>query len=195
MTLHIGLHDHLGWAIAVVADDAHAVVDRCRIELVEAEVPCMPVHHPPAGLALDGIAALVARVRASAARATAAALDTLAASLPEPVASLHLRAIPHDFPTDIATQRRAPYDARADAVMYRQVLAAAAQARGWAVAYHDAKTVEAQAASLLGGLADTVLHAPRERFGPPWTREHRMALAATIVGTHTGSRIGSAPAR
>ena len=40
-----------------------------------------------------------------------------------PIVSMSLRAWPRDFPTDIATQRRAPYESRADSVMYRQVLA------------------------------------------------------------------------
>jgi len=33
------------------------------------------------------------------------------------------------------------------------------------------------------GIADHLgfLHAPRAKIGPPWTRDHRIALAATIV--------------
>jgi len=56
------------------------------------------------------IAALVAKVRASAARAASASLRRLAAALPEPIVSMSLRAWPLDFPTDIAVQRRAPYE-------------------------------------------------------------------------------------
>ena len=47
---------------------------------------------------------------------------------------------PADFPDDIAVQRRSPYEARADAIMYRQVLAELAHARGWEVHFYDAKT-------------------------------------------------------
>src|SRR5690606_15414988 len=99
-------------------------------------------------------AALVAQVRASVARAASAALDELAASLPEPIVSMSLRAWPADFPEDIAVQRRAPYEARADAIMYRQVLAELARARGWQVHFFSAKTVEAQAASKLAERAE-----------------------------------------
>jgi len=65
--------------------------------------------------------------------------------------------------------------------MYCQVLAECAHMRGWAVHVFDAKAVEAQAARVLGARADDVLHRPRATLGPPWTRDHRIALAATIV--------------
>jgi hypothetical protein len=47
--------------------------------------------------------------------------------------------------------------------------------------YYVAKRVEAQAAELLGERADEVLRGPRTTLGPPWTKDHRMALAATVV--------------
>ncbi len=65
--------------------------------------------------------------------------------------------------------------------MYRQVLAEVAQARGWAVHVYVAKDVVAQAVSMLGDRADEVLDGPRARLGPPWTKDHRTALAAAIV--------------
>jgi hypothetical protein len=66
--------------------------------------------------------------------------------------------------------------------MYRQVLAELAQERGWKVHLYVAKDVLRQAVDVLGDRADEVLHGPRERLGPPWTKDHRVALAATIVG-------------
>ena len=67
--------------------------------------------------------------------------------------------------------------------MYCQVLAECAHMRGWEVHLFDAKDVEAQAARLLGERAGDVLHGPRAALGPPWTRDHRIALAATIVAS------------
>jgi hypothetical protein len=134
---------------------------------------------PPLGD--DELAALVTTVRASVARATGAELDRLAADLPGPVLSLSVRAWPPDFPDDIAVLRRIPYESRADSVMYVQVLAEAAQDRGWAVELFDAKAVERQAADRLGERAHEVLHGPRAVLGPPWSKDHRVALAATIV--------------
>ena len=95
--------------------------------------------------------------------------------------SISLRTWPPDFPRDIAVQRRPPYEARADAVMYRHVLAELAHARGWEVHLYDAKAVEGQAVSLLADRAAEVLQGPRARLGPPWTKDHRIALAATMV--------------
>lgn len=179
--MRVGIADHLGWAVAVTASADHEVVDRRRLELVEPGLTAAPIHYESGRLDVDATTALVAEVRASVERATSAALDDLAAALPAPVASLSLRTWPPDFPDDIATQRRSPWEARADAVMYRQVLDAAARARGWDVHQFTAKEVLGQAADLLGERADDVLQGPRARLGPPWTKDHRMALAATVV--------------
>ena len=179
--MRLGIADHLGWAVAVTASADHAVVDRRRIELVEPGLSAAPIHYESARLDVAATEALVAEVRASVARAAAAALDELAAALPAPVVSISLRAWPPDFPGDIAVQRRVPYEARADAIMYRQELSELAHARGWAVHLYDAKAVVGQATGLLAERAGEVLEGPRARLGPPWTKDHRVALAATIV--------------
>jgi hypothetical protein len=170
--VRLGIADHLGWAVAVTANADHEVVDRRRIELVEAGMTPAPIHYES-----RPTAALVAQVRASVVRASSAALD----ALPEPIESISLRAWPLDFPDDIAILRRAPYEARADAIMYRQVLAELAHEREWDVHVYDAKAVERQASALLGERAHDVLHGPRAALGPPWTKDHRVALAATIL--------------
>jgi hypothetical protein len=179
--VRLGIADHLGWAVAVTASRDHEVVDRRRIELVEPGVSAAPIHYESRRLDVAATGALVAEVRASVVRATSAALDEVAASLPSPVRSISLRAWPLDFPEDIAVQRRAPYEARADAIMYRQELSELAHARGWEVHLYDARAVVGQAVRILAGRADEVLQGPRARLGPPWTKDHRVALAATIV--------------
>jgi hypothetical protein len=190
--MRLGIAHHLGWAVAVTASADHKVVDRRRIELIEPGVTTAPIHHdggphllhrPAAPLDDGALAALVADVRASVARAASAALDEIATASPEPIASMSLRAWPADFPEDIAVQRRVPYESRADSVMYRQVLAELARDRGWEVRLYNDKDVEAEAARILGERADEVLHGPRATLGPPWSKDHRMALAATIVVT------------
>ena len=188
--MRLGIAHHFGWAVAVTATGDHVVADRRRIELTEPGLPAAPIHHEGGphllhrqGDPLDdaALAARVAEVRASAARSTSAALDELAAALADPITSVSLRAWPADFPEDVAVQRQVPYESRADSVMYRQVLAEAAGERGWAVHLFEAKTVEADAARLLGDRAHDVLHGPRAVLGPPWSKDHRTALAATIV--------------
>lgn len=178
--MRVGIAHHLGWAVAVTAS-GHRVVDRRRIELVEPGTATAPIHHEGKPLDDAAAAALVAEVRASASRASAASLDELAAAISEPIVSMSLRAWPVDFPDDIVVLRRVPYEARADSVMYRQVLAELARERGWHVHLYDAKDVESRAASILGERADEVLRGPRATLGPPWGKDHRMALAATII--------------
>ena len=65
--------------------------------------------------------------------------------------------------------------------MYCQVLAELARQRGWEVHLYNSKDVEDEAVRILGERADEVLHGPRAMLGPPWSKDHRMALAATIV--------------
>src|SRR4029450_8687361 len=98
----LGIADHFGWAIAVTASADHEVVDRRRIELIEPGLPAGPVHYQGKRLDVPPAApALAAKVRASVVRATSAALDEIAAAVPEPVVSISLRAWPPDFPDDI----------------------------------------------------------------------------------------------
>jgi hypothetical protein len=188
--VRLGIAHHLGWAVAVTASADHKVVDRRRIELVEPGMPNAPIHHHggPHLLHLareplddDALAALVANVRASIFRTASAALDEIARAAPGPIISMSLRAWPADFPTDIAVQRRVPYESRADSVMYCQVLSELAGDRGWVVHVFNAKDVEQEAALILGRRADEVLYGPRAALGPPWSKDHRMALAATIL--------------
>jgi hypothetical protein len=179
--MRLGIADHLGWAVAVTASEDHEVVDRRRIELIEPGVSAAPIHYESRRLDVAATASLVEAVRASVVRATSAALDELAAALPAPVRSIPLRAWPFDFPGDVAVQRRAPYEARADAIMYREELAELAHARGWEVHLYDARAVVGQASGMLAERADEVLQGPRTTLGPPWTKDHRVALAAAIV--------------
>ena len=179
--VRVGIAHHLGWAVAVTASAGYDVVDRRRIELIEPGMPAAPVEHEVSYLDDEAAARMVEAARASALRAASASLDQLTASLPGPVVSMSLRAWPLDFPGDIAVQRRPPYQSRADSVMYCQVLAECADERGWQVHLYSARDVEAQAAGILGQRAGDVLGRPRATLGPPWTKDHRVALAATVV--------------
>lgn len=175
--MRLGIADHLGWAVAITASPAGEVVDRRRIELVDADLSAAPIHYDRGRSDDAAVEALVATVRASIARHATAAFD----ELPAGITSISLRTWPDDLPTDVATLRRPPLEARADAIMYRQVLAEVAGERGWDVVRYEAKRVLVDAAAVLGDTADEVLDGPRATLGPPWTKDHRMALAATVV--------------
>ena len=56
-----------------------------------------------------------------------------------------------------------------------------AHARGWEVHFYEAKAVLGQAKAVLGARTAEVLDGPRATLGPPWTKDHRVALAATVV--------------
>ena len=176
--LRLGIADHLGWAVAITASATHEVVDRRRIELVDADLSAAPIHYDRGKSSDDAVLAAISSVRASIERSASAAFD----ELPTGITSISLRTWPPDFPTDIAVLRQSPWEARADAVMYRQVLAAVAADRGWDVHRYEAKTVLGLAASVLGDeQIDEVLDGPKRTLGPPWNKDHRMALAATAV--------------
>jgi len=188
--MRIGIAHHYGWAVAVTADSDHVVADRRRIELIGPDLPAAPIHHEGGthpmhqhgpGLDDNALAALVEQVRASVVHATATALDELEAVAPAPIESLSVREWPADLPADIAVLRRPPHESRVDSFMYCQVLAELANARGWRVHTYNAKQVEADAARLLGPRADDVLLGPRATLGPPWSKDHRTALAATVL--------------
>jgi hypothetical protein len=70
----------------------------------------------------------------------------------------------------------------ADWVMYREILAAAAVGRGWPVYWYDPKQV-LEAASQALGIDDFEVHflLMRRSVGPPWSSDHKLAMAAAIV--------------
>lgn len=187
--MRIGVAHHLGWAVVVTASSDFHVVDRRKVELIDSGLPAAPVHHIGGPHALhrneyvddERLEELVEQVRVSAKRMAAAAFDELAAAVSAPITSMSLRAWPQCFPDDIAVLRNAPYESQADSVMYRQVLAGVAHHRRWHVHLYDAKSVESEAARILGHRAHHILHGPRQQLGPPWNRDHRTALAATIL--------------
>lgn len=172
-----GISDHAGWAVVVCVAGGE-VIDRRRIELLEPGLPTMPFHHDAQGLPAAEAEALVARVRRSAVRCAESAL----AALPANVHAIAIRKSP-PLPASVA-ERIADYWAqtRADGVMYRDLLAEAARARGWSVIEYETKTVLQQAAQAIG-LDDISPHFDDvgKTLGPPWQKDHRLAAAAAIV--------------
>jgi hypothetical protein len=69
--------------------------------------------------------------------------------------------------------------------MYRRALAAAAAARGWPVYWYDAKKVLGAASQALR-VEDLDAHFldVRRAVGPPWNKDHRLAMAAAIVAAN-----------
>ena len=74
----IGVSDHGGWAVLVTTASDGTLLDRRRVDLVDEHLPKIPHHHEAQSLPLDQAEALIGRVRVSAEKHAAVALDAVA---------------------------------------------------------------------------------------------------------------------
>jgi hypothetical protein len=177
----IGVSDHGGWAILVTVARDGTLLDRRRVELVGEGLPKLPHHSEGQGLPLDEAVELVERVRVSAERHAALALDAVTMAVPR-ILGVALRKC-QPLPPTIA-ERIKDYRAQnvADWVMYRKALASAAEARGWPVHWYDAKNILETARQVLRAEnLDAYFLKVRRAVGPPWDKDHKLAMAAAIV--------------
>lgn len=177
----VGVSDHGGWAVLVTVARDGTLLDRRRVELVGEGLPKIPHHSEGQGLPLDEAVALVERVRESAERHSVLALDAVATAVPR-ILGVALRKCPQLPPT--IAERIKNYRAKnvADWVMYREALAAAAEARGWPVHWYDAKSVfDAARQALRVENLDAHFLQLRKAVGPPWDKDHKLAMAAAVV--------------
>jgi hypothetical protein len=177
----IGVSDHGGWAVLVTVTRDGMLLDRRRVELVDESLPGLPHHHEGQLLPIDAAVALVERVRASAEHHAVLALEAVATAVPR-VRGIALRRCP-PLPATIA-ERITDYRARnlADWVMYRQALASAADGRSWPVHWYDAKHVLGSASRALRVEDfDAYFLQARRSVGPPWNKDHKLAMAAAVV--------------
>jgi hypothetical protein len=181
-TAVVGVWDHWGWAVLVTVQVDGTLVDRRRVTLIEDGLPPYPHHHEGQSLPPAQAVALVKRVQASVQRCARVAIAALASDVRIPIRGIAVRSCPALPPT--IAERIADYRAHnvADSVMYRQALAEAAAARRWFVSWYEARLVEGQAAGALGKRSIRgLLDAPGKALGPPWTKDHRVAMAAALA--------------
>ena len=195
----VGAAEHGNQAVLVTVTLDGALLDRRSVDLTDRGLPTHPHHHegswavgryltlPGArALSLADAVALVERVRASAARGARTSLEALAGAVSVPIAGIAIRACPPLPPTTeerIADNRAQTF---ADSAMYREALAAAAQARGWSVHWYDRERVFLDAAAALGREdVDAVLKAMGRPIGPPWQARHKLAAAAALAAQGT----------
>lgn len=177
----IGVSDHGGWAVLVTVARDGTLLDRRRVELVDEGLPKLPHHSEGQGLPLDEAVDLVERVRVSAEKHAVLALDAVAMAMPR-ILGVALRKC-QPLPSTVA-ERIKDYRAQnvADWVMYRETLASAAEARGWPVHWYDAKKVlDAASQALRVENLDAHFLGVRKAVGPPWDKDHKLAMAAAIV--------------
>jgi hypothetical protein len=71
--------------------------------------------------------------------------------------------------------------------MYRMALVGATKLRGWSVHWFEAKTViEAAEGALHVENIETHFVRLRKSVGPPWGKDHKVAMAAAIVAAASG---------
>jgi hypothetical protein len=177
----IGVSDHGGWAVLVTVALDGTLLDRRRVELVGEGLPKIPVHSQCQRLPLEEAVELVERVRVSAEKHSVLALDAVAMTVPH-ILGIALRKCPQLPPT--IAERIKDYRAQnvADWVMYRKALASAAEARDWPVHWYDAKSVLGAARQALRvENLDAHFLQVRRAVGPPWDKDHKLAMAAAIV--------------
>lgn len=190
----VGVAEHGNSAVLVTIAPDGELLDRRQVDLTRG-LPTHPHHHegswavgrylntPGARvLSLADAVALVEHVRTAAASGARESLEALAAAVPVPIASVALRACPPLPPTVEA--RIADHRAQtvADTVMYREALAAAAEARGWSVRWYDKERVFRDAAAALGrDDIEAFLQAMGRSIGTPWQAKHKLAAAAAIA--------------
>ena len=177
----IGVSDHGGWAVLVTVARDGTLLDRRRVDLVGGGLPKLPHHSEGQGLPLDEAVELVERVRVSAERHAVLALDAVTIAVPH-ILGVALRKCPQLPPT--IAERITDYRAQnsADWVMYRKALASAAEARGWPVHWYNAKSVLGAASQALRvENLDAHFLEVRRAVGPPWDKDHKLAMAAAIV--------------
>ncbi len=194
-TARVGVTEHGNAAVLVTVASDGALLDRRRIDLTDSDLPTHPHHHEGSWavgryrdspwsreISLAEAIALVKRVRVAAARGARESLEALAVSAPMPVTSIAIRICPELPPTIEERIRDNRAQTVADTVMYREALAAAAEARGWSVYWYDRERVFSDAARVLG-CADinAFLLAMGRSVGPPWQARHKLAAAAALA--------------
>lgn len=194
-TATVGVAEHGNTAVLVTVAPGGKLLDRRRIDLTDHGLSTHPHHHEGSwavgrylnspwarAISLAEAVALVDRVRESAARRAHESLEALDRAVPVPIASIAIRICPELPPTTeerIADNRA---QAVADSVMYREALATAAEARGWAVYWYDLERVFLDAAAALGGEdVGAFLQAMGRSVGPPWQAKHKLAAAAALA--------------
>jgi hypothetical protein len=190
----VGAAEHGNSVVLVTLGSDHRLLDRRRVDLTRG-LPTHPYHHEGSwaigryadspwarNISLPDAIALVERVRDAAAHGAREALDALATSIAEPIASIALRVCPPLPPTTEERIRDTRAANVADSVMYREALAAAAEARGWRVGWYGRERVFRDAGLAIGDEdIDALLRALGRAAGPPWQAKHKLAAAAALA--------------
>lgn len=195
-----GVAEHGNSAILITLSPQGDLLDRRRVDLTSG-LPTHPYHHEGSwaigryvnspwsrAISLPEAVALVECVREAAARGARDSLEALAAAVRTPITTIAIRECPRlpETTEERITDIRAANVA--DSVLYREALAAAAEARGWSVNWYGRERVFREAAAVIdGGDVEAFLRAMGRSVGPPWQAKHRLAAAAALATRSTRS--------
>lgn len=181
-TCVIGVSDHAGWAVTMTVTKYAEVIDRRNIELVDEGLTRLPHKEDGQRLPIDEAVELVRVVRENAEKNARLRLDEFANTVPLQITGIALRvwpALPMTVAERITNQEASGV---ADWAMYREALAAAAVARGWNVHWFKPRLVfDEGARKQRAEDLDDIFKRTRKAIGGPWTREHRLAMAAALA--------------
>jgi hypothetical protein len=190
----VGVAEHGNSAVLVTLSAGGGLLDRRTIHLTRG-LPTHPYHHQGSWavgryldsrwarpISLPDAIALVERVHEAAAAGARQGLEALAGAISVPISAVGIRLCPSLPSTTEERIRDTRAASMADSIMYRQVLAAAAEARGWKVYWYDREQVFHEAAALLKVKdMDGFLKEMGQAVGPPWQAKHKLAAAAGMV--------------
>jgi len=195
----VGVADHSGWAILVVAAAEKGepiVVDRRRVRLIETGVPSQPYEHDTLALKNTEAEQLVRTVKRSIAACTALAFDRLSADLwpGYRVTSIAIRqpTLAHISATVAEVHRSAHTRNRADGMLYHTAMCEEARQREWGVLFHrrgEELTKAAEACQAKVQDVERFIGDLRQTLKSPWTADHRNAFAAAVGGLSNRSAL------
>lgn len=190
----VGIAENGNSAVLVTLSLHGDLLDRRQIDLTHG-LPTHPYHHQGSWAvsrylnspwarktSLPEAIALVERVREAAAIGARESLEALARDIAVPISGIGIRLCPALPPTTEERIADARAATMADSVMYREALAAAAEAQGWTVYWYEREQVFRDAAARLKSEdLDAILADMGRAIGPPWQAKHKLAAAAALA--------------
>lgn len=191
-SITVGVAEYGNSAELVTVGPGAELLDRRRVDLTH-DLPAMPYHHEGAwavgryrdsawsrDISLKDAIALIEKVHKAADKGANDILKALAKEVPG-IGRIAIRQCPSLPPTIEERIRDNRAQTVADGVMYRQAMAKAAEAHGWAVAWYDKDAVFDQASKALGADIKPHLAVMGKAAGKPWQARHKLAAAAAIA--------------
>jgi hypothetical protein len=193
----IGIEDHYAWANLVSVTTSgrdELVLDKRRIELLDAPLPASPYHHDTLHMPAAAAEKLIREVRTSAnARAKSALSSLLRELAPATCLGIAIRVPPLSrLPATVGEVHvSSSITNRADGMIYHEALTRAAEQLNVPVFHFEKEAVLDRAAQSRRKTArdlERQLKASAATLGPPWRKGHVAACAGAILVLKASSR-------